>query len=358
MPRRVGAVHVFVLAERRNVSDHRQMGKRLLLKDIARLAGVSEMTASRALRGAPDVSEKTRRKVQDIAREAGYVPNRIAGALASKSVNLVGVVVPSLSSFVFPEVLSGISQALTDSPLKPVIGLTGYDLQEEEEVIREMLSWRPSGLIVAGLEHSEAARTMLQAADCPVVEIMDTDGDPVAHCVGISHLEAGRAMAKTIVGRGYRSIGFIGTKMPQDFRAQKRLRGFLEGLRARGLELADKELYSGSSSIDTGRRLTAELVNRSPGLDCIYFSSDVMAVGAYMHCLATGVRVPADLAIAGFNNLELLKGLPVELATTDAHRFEIGVRAAQIVLAAPKGSAGAAPEIVKFQPTITVGQSL
>ncbi|MBR9652998.1 LacI family DNA-binding transcriptional regulator [Thalassovita aquimarina] len=334
------------------------MGKKLLLKDIARLAGVSEMTASRALRGAPDVSESTRQKVQDCARKAGYVPNRIAGALSSKSVNLVGVVVPSLSSFVFPEVLSGISSALKGSPLKPVIGVTGYDLQEEEEVIREMLSWRPSGLIVAGLEHSEAARTMLQAADCPVVEIMDTDGDPVAHCVGISHLEAGRAMADALAARGYRRIGFIGTKMPQDFRAEKRLRGFLDGLAAHGLELADRELYSGTSSIEAGRRLTAELLERTLDLECIYFSSDVMAIGAYMNCLAAGLRIPEDLAIVGFNNLELLKGLPLELATTEAHRFEIGERAAEIVLAAPKEAGAGDVTIVKFQPSISPGQSL
>ena len=91
------------------VSDDPAMGKKLLLKDIAKLAGVSEMTASRAMRGAQDVSEATRHKVEQIAREVGYVPNRIAGALASKKVNLVGVVVPSRNSSVFPEVLSGIS---------------------------------------------------------------------------------------------------------------------------------------------------------------------------------------------------------------------------------------------------------
>ena len=178
------------------------MTKKLLLKDVAQLAGVSEMTASRALRGAPEVSQKTRAKVEEIARAHGYVPNRIAGSLSSQSVNLIAVVVPSLNSFVFPEVLSGISATLKDSPLKPVVGITGYDLEEEEEVIREMLSWQPSGLIVAGLEHSEPTRKMLQQADIPVVEVMDVDGDPVGHCVGISHLEAGRDMAELILSRG------------------------------------------------------------------------------------------------------------------------------------------------------------
>ena len=333
------------------------MAKKLLLKDVARLAGVSEMTASRALRGAPDVSPATKQKIQEIARDAGYVPNRIAGALASNKVNLVGVVVPSLNSSVFPEVLSGISSTLRNTELKPVIGVTGYDLHEEEEVIREMLSWRPSGLVVAGLEHSDPARKMLGSAECPVVEVMDVDGDPVAHCVGISHLQAGRDMARIMLDKGYQRIGFIGTKMPQDFRAEKRLRGFLGELEKCGVTLWDKELYSGVSSIETGRNLTDHLLARSPDLDCIYFSSDMMSVGAYMHCLAKEISIPGDLAIAGFNNLDLLKGLPMQLATTDSHRFEIGQRAAEIILDAGQGQA-VPTQLVKLDPKAVPGQSL
>ena len=332
------------------------MGKKLLLKDIAKLAGVSEMTASRAMRGAQDVSEATRQKVEEIARDVGYVPNRIAGALASKKVNLVGVVVPSLNSSVFPEVLSGISSTLKTTPLKPVIGVTGYDLLEEEEVIREMLSWRPTGVVIAGLEHNDAARKMLSNAECPVVEVMDVDGDPIKHCVGISHLEAGRKMAQTILDAGYTKIGFIGTKMPQDYRAEKRLRGFELALQEVGISLLDQELYAGVSSIETGNKLTEMLTSRTPELECIYFSSDVLSVGAYMYCLSKGLSVPNDLALAGFNNLQLLKGLPMTLATTDAHRHEIGQKAAEIILASQDPACEA--QVVRLEPEVTTGQSL
>jgi LacI family transcriptional regulator, gluconate utilization system Gnt-I transcriptional repressor len=347
------------LAECPHLRNHPIMTGKVVLKDVARLAGVSEMTASRALRGASDVSKATKAKVEDIAAQIGYVPNRIAGALASQRSNLVAIVVPSLGSFVFPEVLSGVSTALKDSPLKPVIGVSGYDLDEEEGVIREMLSWRPSGLIVAGLEHSDGARAMLAAADIPVVEIMDTDGTPVSHCVGISHHQAGRGMAQTIAARGYERIGFIGTKMPQDYRAGKRLDGFVDGLQAQGLTLLDRELYSGVSSVKTGRDLTARLLARSR-LDCLYFSSDVMAVGGYMHCLANGLSVPDDLAIAGFNNLDLLAGLPLRLATTNAFRFEIGQKAAEIILRRSGSGADprSTPEIVSLKAEIDPGQSL
>jgi len=333
------------------------MARNPTLKDVAISVGVSEMTVSRALRGAADVSGGTRDKIMAAAARLGYVPNRIAGSLASRSVNLVGVVVPSLSSFVFPEVLSGISKSLANSALQPVIGVSGYDLAAEEKVVREMLSWRPKGLIVAGLEHSAATRKMLQSADIPIVEVMDVDGQAVDYCVGISHLEAGRLMAAAIVAKGYRNIGFIGTKMPFDFRARKRLAGFKKGLADARLALHATELYDGSSSIAKGRELTVAVLKASPGIDCLYYSSDVMSIGGLMHCLAEGLSVPKDLALAGFNGLDQLDGLPVRLATTNAFRLEIGQKAAEIIL-----KAGGADEIRTkrhiLKPVVMPGASL
>ena len=107
------------------------------------------------------------------------MPNKIAGALASQRVNLVGVVIPSLSNLVFPEVMTGISEVLVDTGLQPVMGVTNYLPDREEQVIYEMLSWRPSGLIVAGLEHTDAARSMMAQSGIPIVEIMDIDGEAV-----------------------------------------------------------------------------------------------------------------------------------------------------------------------------------
>jgi LacI family gluconate utilization system Gnt-I transcriptional repressor len=305
------------------------------LRDVAKLAEVSEMTASRALRRVGDVSAATRKKVEEAALALGYVPNKLAGNLASRTSNLVGVIVPSLSSFVFPEVLNGISVRLEGSGMQPVTGVTDYDLEKEEAVIRQMLSWRPRGLIIAGLEHTDGARKILKASNVPIVEIMDVDGQPIQHCVGISHVQAGRDMARKLVASGYRKIAFIGTKMPKDFRAQKRLDGFMAGLSEAGLPLCAQQLYTGGSSIENGRALTARLLAEHPEVDCIYYSSDVMSVGGLMHCLAQGISVPGDLALAGFNNLEILKGLPRKLATTDAHRYAIGERAAELILAHP-----------------------
>lgn len=315
------------------------MTKRPKLRDIAAAAGVSEMTVSRALRGSGDVSPATRERIQAIAAELGYVPNRIAGALASARVNLVGVVVPSLENHVFPQVVSGVGDGLAGSGMQAFIGATGYDPEREREVVAEMLSWRPAGLIVTGIEHGPETTAMLANAPCTVVEIMDTDGTPLSNAVGISHHQAGLAMAREIARRGYGNIAYAGTGAARDLRGAKRLEGFRQGLAQAGLALVDQELHDGGSSIARGRAMTAALLQRHPQIDCIYYSSDMLSVGGLMHCIANGIAVPGQLALAGFNNLEILEGMPVHLATTDAHRHRIGRRAAQIILEAGQGDA-------------------
>nr|WP_283424745.1 LacI family DNA-binding transcriptional regulator [Shimia sagamensis] len=310
-----------------------QKNRSLTLRDVSEASGVSEMTVSRVLRNRGDVSATTRDKVLMAAKELGYVPNKIAGALASQRVNLVAVIIPSLSNMVFPEVLSGISQVLEDTELQPVVGVTDYLPEKEEKVLYEMLSWRPSGVIIAGLEHTEAARTMLQASGIPVVEIMDTDGDPVDAMVGISHRRAGREMAAEILKAGYRKIAFLGTKMPLDHRARKRFEGFTEVLAKSGVEVVDREFYSGGSALAKGREMTEAVLERSPDVDFIYYSNDMIGAGGLLYLLEKGIDVPGQIGLAGFNGVELLQGLPRQLATMDACRREIGTKAAEIIAA-------------------------
>src|SRR6056297_2408087 len=273
----------------------------LTLRDVSEASGVSEMTVSRVLRNRGDVSDKTREKVLAAARRLGYVPNKIAGALASQRVNLVAVIIPSMSNMVFPEVMTGITGALEETGLQPVVGLTGYRPEKEEKVLYEMLSWRPAGVIIAGLEHSDASRAMLRASGIPVVEIMDVDGTPVDSVVGISHRRAGQQMAQAIIRAGYRRIGFMGTKMPLDHRARKRFEGFTEALAKAGIEMADHEFYSGGSALLKGREMTAEMLRRTPDLDFLYYSNDMIGAGGLLYLLEQGVDIPGEMGLAGFN---------------------------------------------------------
>lgn len=331
----------------------------LTLRDVSEASGVSEMTVSRVLRNRGDVSDATREKVQQAAKRLGYVPNKIAGALASQRVNLVAVIIPSMSNMVFPEVMTGISRTLEGTDLQPVVGITDYLPEKEERVLYEMLSWRPSGVIIAGLEHSEASRAMLHSSGIPVVEIMDVDGMPIDTMVGISHRTAGRKMGEAIAAQGYCRIAFLGTKMPLDHRARKRFEGFTQALAKAGIEIADQEFYSGGSALAKGREMTEAVVSRTPDLDFIYYSNDMIGAGGLLYLLEKNIDVPGQIGLAGFNGVELLQGLPKRLATMDACRFEIGQKAAEIILARSRDEGEEIAER-KFElsPKITPGNTL
>lgn len=330
----------------------------LTLRDVSQASGVSEMTVSRVLRNRGDVSQNTRDKVLLVAKQLGYVPNKIAGALASQRVNLVAVIIPSLSNMVFPEVMTGISEVLETTDLQPVVGVTDYLPEKEERVLYEMLSWRPSGVIIAGLEHSETSAMMLKASGIPVVEIMDIDGSPVDAMVGISHRRAGREMAVSILKAGYRKIGFLGTKMPLDHRARKRFEGFTEALAKSGVEVTDQEFYSGGSALVKGREMTQELLRRNPNLDFLYFSNDLIGAGGLLYLIEKGISIPNQIGLAGFNGVELLQGLPRQLATMDACRSEIGRKAAEMVVQQVNDPKTSFEKVHELVPKIDFGDTL
>lgn len=344
-----------------SMPDHtpRRPRRALTLRDVSEASGVSEMTVSRVLRNRGDVSAATREKVQKAALEMGYVPNKIAGALASQRVNLVAVIIPSLSNMVFPEVMTGISEILDETRLQPVVGVTNYKPEREEKVLYEMLSWRPSGVIIAGLEHSDATKAMLRAAGIPVVEIMDTDGEAIDAVVGISHRRAGRITAEAILKTGYKRIGFLGTKMPLDHRARKRFEGFTEALAKAGVEISDQEFYQGGSALAKGREMTQTILERSPDLDFLYYSNDMIGAGGLLYCLDQGLDVPGKIGLGAFNGVELLDGLPRKLATMDSCRVEIGREAAAIIAESAKaGADSAGGKHVQLSPLLAPGDTL
>jgi LacI family gluconate utilization system Gnt-I transcriptional repressor len=306
----------------------------LTLRDVSEASGVSEMTVSRVLRNRGDVAAKTRAKVLEAARMLGYVPNKIAGALASNRVNLVGVVVPSLSNLVFPEMLAGVQEGLEGTELQPVIGATNYDPAREEKTLFEMLSWRPTGIVVAGLEHTEASRAMLANAGIPVVEVMDVDGDPIDAAVGISHWRAGYQVGQEIAARGYRRIAVLGTKMNGDHRARKRIEGLERALSEAGIPVAEQLAYSGQSGFAKGREMTAAVLDRTPDIDFLFYTNDLTGAGGLLYCLEKGLDVGGAVGLAGFNAFTLLEGLPRRLATVDSRRRDAGRIAADIITGA------------------------
>ncbi|HEU4550028.1 MAG TPA: LacI family DNA-binding transcriptional regulator [Rhizomicrobium sp.] len=304
------------------------------LAHVARRAGVGESTVSRVLRNHGSVSQRTREKILKAAAELHYVPNRIAGTLASMSSKLVGIVIPSVGNTVVPEVLAGANAVLEDAGFQPVIGVSNYDPVREEALIESILSWRPSGLMVAGLEHTDRAREMMKGCGVRVLELLDVDGEGIDMVVGSSHRGAGRASAEFLLGRGYRRIGYVGHDMRSDVRAGKRLDGFRQTMEENRIAIVDHEFSPDrGSSVEGGRIGIARLLARRSDLDAIYFSNDDLAIGGYFHCLENGISIPDDLALFGYNGLEIARLTPQPLSTIRTPRVAMGRIGAQMLLA-------------------------
>lgn len=302
------------------------------LADVAREAGVGESTASRVLRRQGSVSERTRAKVERAAERLAYVPNRLAGTLASTGSNLVGIIIPSLTNIVFPDFLQGVNHVLETHGHQSVIAVSEYDGAREEKLIASLLSWRPAGLILVGLDHTEGAKAMLRASGTRLVEVYDTDGAGMDRLVGFSNRQAGAVAARHLIGRGYRRIGYVGHRIHLDVRAVKRFEGFCAVLKEAGLEVAAQEIGSGTSSVEAGREGLARLLNQGAALDACYFSNDDMALGGYFHCLAHGIAVPKTLAIFGHNGLDMARFAPQPLSSIRTPRGAMGEVAARMVL--------------------------
>ena len=301
------------------------------LKEVAAAANVSEMTVSRVLRETGNVSERTRDKVLAVVDEMGFVPNKIAGSLATSSSNLIAVIVPSLRNQVFTEVLAGVTDYLDMTGYKAVIGISDYKREKEEQLIRSMLSWRPSGLIVSNLAHSTRTRKIMANANVPVVEMMEITEDPVDSCVGLDQMEAGALMARHFMDRGYRCIGYVGCNN-RDFTAAKRFKGFVGILRENGLDLEGILEFDQPLSMELGKTGLATLLSSHPHLDAVYFPNDIAAIGGVFHCLEAGISVPSSVAIGGFSGLKIGQLMPVPLTTVRVGRFEIGQRSAKVIV--------------------------
>jgi LacI family transcriptional regulator, gluconate utilization system Gnt-I transcriptional repressor len=329
----------------------RTSGMTVTLADVAREGGVSQITVSRVIRNKGAISEGMRERVEQAIQRVGYVPNRLAGSLASAGSDLIGVIVPSLRSIIFHHVLRGVNEAISAAGYRSVVGTTEFRRDEEERLVTSLLSWRPAAMIIASFDHLESTALLLRTSKVKLVEITDTDRKPVGVALGFSHWRAGYDTGRYLIERGYRRFGFLAQDLYGDAYAARRYEGFREALRAVGLSIAGERITmeQRDSTLD-GKAALGGLLAEYPKLDAVYFSHDEMAVGGYFHCLHAGIDVPGRLAIAGFNGIDLGQALPQPLTTVLSDRYQLGRLAGQAALALINGK--------EVAPSIDVGFTL
>ncbi|MEC5385034.1 LacI family DNA-binding transcriptional regulator [Uliginosibacterium sp. H3] len=317
---------------------------RITLDDVAQAAGVSRITASRALHGGRVVGAELVARVQEAATQLGYVPDPAARALASSRSTQVPILVPMLSNALFVDLLEAVHRVLYPAGFQPMIGVTHYDPAEEELLLRNYLAHRPAGLLVTGFDRTEAARQLIAGSGVPCVYLMETTDAPGVHCVGFSQSASGSAMTQHLLDRGYRRIAFAAAQL--DPRTLQRAEGYRSALKAAGCYDARLELLSPErSSMALGGRLLEELVRTHPEVDAVFFNNDDLAHGGLLAAHRLGLGVPGRVAIAGFNDLAGSDQMVPALSTVHTPRLEIGEQGARMLLQLMNGQVPAQSSI-------------
>ncbi|WAH61139.1 LacI family DNA-binding transcriptional regulator [Pseudomonas silvicola] len=311
------------------------------LSDVARLAGVAPMTVSRYLNSPQTVKGATRDKVQRAIEQTGYVHNRLAGALRSNRTRLVAVVLPMVTNPLFSDTFQAISTRLAASGYQVLLGVSGHQREQEEELLEVILSRRPDGIILTGTLHTPGCRNRLRASGVPVVETWDLSPEPIDMLVGFSHEEAGREVARKLLAQGYRRFALLAVDDPRGLR---RADSFLKALNEQGITDVSRHVTPGAPTLALGREGLSSVLERSmtgPAQPlAIVCTSDTIAHGVLTEAAARGLQVPYELAVMGFGDMNFAAHTFPALSTVKVDGTLIGDRAAHMLLQRLRGEEG------------------
>ncbi|KUF08682.1 LacI family DNA-binding transcriptional regulator [Pseudoponticoccus marisrubri] len=319
--------------------------KKVTLKDVSKASGLSLITVSRALRQPETVHADTRAKIQRTIDEIGYIPNLTARSLVSQRSDMIGVVVPILASSLFADFAQGVSRVLEPKKQQMLLAVSNWSPQKEEEAVRTFLARQADAIILTGFSHTDTARKLLERFSGPVIEAWNLRDAVIDTAVGFDNYGAAVEMTRYLIGRGYRDIVMVGGSSHNNDQAEDRTRGFVDAMRNAGRSVTEDTIieFDNPATIEGGVALIPELLNRRQKPDAIFFLAELPAHGAMLWCMSNGVRVPQDVAIAGFGDLSLSALLPVPMTTVQIKGRAIGETSARLVMDRLEGGAEGAP---------------
>ena len=300
------------------------------------LAGVAPITASRALNTPAQVSEDVLRKVQEAVERTGYVPNRMAGGLASSKSRLIAAVVPSTVFSVFNETIEALNGALFEAGYQLMLGQTGYSAEREELLLESVISRRPAGIFITGIMPPGKARTRLMASGIPVVETWDLTPTPIDMLIGFSHADIGQAVAKYLLEKGKKKFAIV---TADDERASRRNKAFVDVVKAQNLEDVTFHNVGDLRTLKSGREALNSVLLKRPDVDAIFCSSDLLALGVLTEARAQNISVPQQISIMGFGDVPFVEDMIPALTTVKINGAEIGRLAAQCLVDRAQGKA-------------------
>ncbi|MFY9995335.1 MAG: LacI family DNA-binding transcriptional regulator [Leclercia sp.] len=308
--------------------------QRITLDDVATLAGVTKMTVSRYLRTPEKVKPETAARIASVIAEVGYQPDPDNPAVSSQATPRIGVLIPSFNNQIFADVLAGIESVTTTHGYQTLVVNYDYDSQREEEQIATVLALNVKALLLTESVHTLRAEKYLKAAKIPVAEVMGLSTNPDRINVGFDNYRAGFDMTNMLLASGKKQIIYFGSM--SDIRDEQRYAGYCQAMSEAGREVGRIAPNKVSSvMIGTGMMTLARQMYKE--MDGILCTNDDLAVGVLQECIASGIKVPQEMAIAGFHGLEIGQIITPRLASVLTPRVEMGKVATEILIKKIKG---------------------
>lgn len=304
------------------------------MSTVAGIAGVTQATVSRALNHPAKVSPDTLHRIRQAIDVTGYVPNLVAGALASNKSRMLAAVVPSITNIVYSGMVRQFIEQVRHAGYQTILVETGFSAEEEEVLVTSLLSRRPDGILLTGIHHSPACRRQLLAAAIPVVEVWDYTESPIDICVGFSQTRAGESVAEFAHGKGFKVAAAVSAG---DERALRRKDAFCRKFSALGHANPNTVCLAGEASIGGGREALATLLEQGFSTGVIFCSSDLIAHGLLIEAQSRGLSIPRDFSIIGFGDQEYAAYTLPPLTTVKVDRVVLGKRAADALLLRMEG---------------------
>ncbi|HHX8298074.1 TPA: LacI family DNA-binding transcriptional regulator [Vibrio diabolicus] len=327
---------------------------RTTLQDVADQVGVTKMTVSRYMRNPESVAEKTRAKIATAIEEMGYIENRAPAMLSKSSSKAIGILLPSLSNQIFASFVQGIEMVTKANGYETLLAHFSYDELEEERKIASLLSYQVDGLILTESHHTPRTLQMIKNAGIPVVETMELPPKPIDMAVGLDHEDASYTAVKQMLDSGKRTIAYFGARL--DTRTKLRMQGYDRAMTEAGLE--PKHVLTGDhSSFSLAHDLLERALETHPTLDGVFCTNDDIAIGTMLSAQQRGIQVPQQLAVVGYNALDIGQTISPKLTSVDTPRFKIGEKSAELLIARLKGEAQE-EKVVDMGYQITSGESV
>ena len=301
------------------------------IKDIARLAGVSHSTVSRALRHSPLIPAATAQRIQQIARESGYTASAVGRSLATRKTEAIGVVVTSIADPFNGDLVDGIEEVANQGGYSVILATSQADPEREIAVVRSFGERRVDGILVASSRVGSLYLPMLEELKIPIVLVNNQHGSDFVYSISVDNVDGAYQAARHLIERGHRRIAYLGDRLGLHS-DEDRFAGFRKALLESGIPLCRELVIYGDGKLEGAMSAAGELLGGSEQPTAVVCYNDMSALGLLRAAEERGITVPDQLSVTGFDDILFASLARPALTTVRQPRREMGHKAMQLLL--------------------------